>query len=145
MRPPKKRRGRKSTRRARIVQGYLERKPRKLLESQYEVIESLLPHRSGVYSLYDRGELYYIGIARNLMTRLWHHTKDKHARKWDAFSLYASKSWKQIGTHEALFLRIAKPPGNGQVPSLGGGAEDLTGELRQHARDVHQLLKSQRL
>ena len=140
--PSRGKRGRRRGRKAPTVQGYLERKPRELLESQYEEILSALPHNRGVYALYKGERLYYIGIARHLTGRVWTHTKNQHAKKWDIFSLYSCKSLDQIKMLEALFLRITKPPGNGQVPSLSAGAVDLTRELRERNRILRDLLYS---
>jgi len=137
-----KKRGRKSTRAAKLVDGYLERKPRKLLESQFEEIEGVLPYQRGVYALYDHGELYYVGIARTrLAGRVRHHTRDKHSKKWNAFSIYACKSTQAIEALEQLFLRIARPSGNSQIRSLR--SPDLTRKLHQRARELRKLLKSQ--
>ena len=123
-------RGRRKRRAARLVQGYLERKRRRLLDSRFEELESVLPHQRGVYALYKGDRLYYIGIARrNLAGRIRHHTNDKHAKRWDKFSLYVCKSVKTIAALEKLFLRIAKPPGNGQIGRLR--SPDLTDDLRQ--------------
>jgi hypothetical protein len=44
-------------------------------------------------------------------------------------SLYVCKSLKTIAALEKLFLRIAKPPGNGQIGRMR--SPDLTDELRQ--------------
>lgn len=138
----KRKRGRRRGRKAPTVKGYLERKPRGLLEAQYSEIEGVLPHNRGVYALYNDDKLYYIGIARHLTGRVWSHTKNKHAKKWNIFSLYSCKSLDQIKMLEALFLRITKPPGNGQVPSLSAGAVDLTKELRKRNLSLRELLHS---
>lgn len=141
---PKKKRGRRTMRRPRgIVKGYLEHKSRALFESKYDELEKSLPYKRGVYALYKGGNLYYVGIApNNLMHRLWRHTRDRHARKWDAFSMYSCKSLKQIGFLEALLVRIARPPGNNQDPSLGGGAENLDRELRRRNQEARLLYQS---
>lgn len=108
----------------------MERKRRRLLDSRFDELEGVLPHQRGVYALYRGDRLYFIGIARrNLAGRIRHHTRDKHAKKWDKFSLYVCKSVKIIAALEKLFLRIAKPPGNGQIGRLR--SPDLTDDLRQ--------------
>lgn len=108
----------------------MEPNRRRLVDSRFEEVHSVLLHHRGVYAL-DKGDwLYYIGIAgRNLAGRIRHHTRDKHAKKWGKFSLYICKSVKTIAALEKLFLRIAKPPGNGQIGRLR--SPDLTDDLRQ--------------
>ena len=133
----KRRRGRQ----ARLVQGYLERKRGKLLDSRYPMIEQILPHNKGVYALYKGDNLYYLGIAKhNLVGRVRNHLVDKHRNKWDNFSLYVCKSVKTIAALEKLFLRIAKPPGNGQIGRLK--SPNLTDDLRRtlHADTDKELL-----
>jgi len=127
----KRRRGRQ----ARLVQGYLERKRRKLIDSRFALIEQVLPHNKGVYALYKGDNLYYLGIAKhNLVGRVRNHLGDKHRHKWDNFSLYVCKSVKTIAALEKLFLRIAKPPGNGQIGRLK--SPNLTDDLRRTLHSV---------
>ena len=114
--PPKRRRGRT----AKIIEGYLERKRRILLEKHYTDLKDILPHHRGIYALYRGDKLYYIGIARNVAGRLRGHLKDRHSRKWDYFSLYICRSLQTIRTLEKLFLRIARPQGNSQRGRVGG-------------------------
>jgi hypothetical protein len=64
-----------------------------------------------------------------LVGRLRNHLNDKHRHKWDSFSLYVCKSVKTIAALEKLFLRIAKPPGNGQIGRLK--SPNLTEDLRR--------------
>jgi len=114
--PSKRRRGRT----AKIIEGYLERKRRILLEKHYTDLKDILPHHRGIYALYRGDKLYYIGIARNVAGRLRGHLKDRHSRKWDYFSLYVCRSLQTIRTLEKLFLRIARPQGNSQRGRVGG-------------------------
>lgn len=114
--PSKRRRGRT----AKIIEGYLERKRRILLEKHYTDLKDILPHHRGIYALYRGDKLYYIGIARNVAGRLRGHLKDRHSRKWDYFSLYICRSLQTIRTLEKLFLRIARPQGNSQRGRVGG-------------------------
>jgi excinuclease UvrABC nuclease subunit len=65
-----------------------------------------------VYALYRRGKLYYVGLASNLRNRLKAHLKDRHARRWDRFSLYLTESDHHLRELEALVVRVVRPPGN---------------------------------
>ena len=136
--PFKRRRGRT----ARIIEGYLERKRRALLEKHYGDLKEILPHHRGIYALYRGDRLYYIGIAQNVAGRLRGHLKDKHSRKWDYFSLYACRSLQTIRTLEKLFLRIARPEGNSQRGRVGG--TNLTERLSNNLHlKQDKLLQSQ--
>jgi len=127
------RKGRRRRHVARLIQGYLERKRVNVLSDHFKEINNILPHHKGVYALYDHDKLYYVGIARrNLARRILGHTRDRHRNKWNRFSLYVCKSVKTIAALEKLFLRIAKPPGNGQIGRLRSRnlKHDLEKELR---------------
>lgn len=41
--------------------------------------------KSGVYALYKGESLFYVGLAKNLRSRLHHHLKDRHAEEWNRF------------------------------------------------------------
>jgi hypothetical protein len=134
-------RKRRPGRQARLVQGYLERKRKQLLYTHCAEIQQILPHNKGVYALYKGNNLYYLGIAKhNLVGRVRNHLVDKHHHKWDNFSLYVCKSVKTIAALEKLFLRVAKPPGNGQIGRLK--SPNLTDDLRRtlHAVTDEELM-----
>ncbi len=53
-----------------LVCQYLENISRKALEKYQEVIRKYVRSRNGVYALYRRNKLYYVGLASNLRSRL---------------------------------------------------------------------------
>ncbi len=71
--------------RAQLVCQHLENISREALERNPEVIYQYVRSRQGVYALYRRGKLYYVGLATNLRNRLKHHLKDRHGHSWDRF------------------------------------------------------------
>src|SRR2546425_7734360 len=71
-----------------LVIQHLERISGRLLEDAPRCIRQLIRRRCGVYALYRRGKLYYVGLAGNLMGRIEHHLKDRHKGTWDTFSVY---------------------------------------------------------
>jgi len=109
----KKKRGTRS-----IIQGHLERVGSAVFERYLEEITDLIAGNQGVYALYRRQKLYYIGLANNLKGRIRHHLKDKHSGKWDRFSLYVIRKENHIREVEALLVRIAGPAGNSQKGRL---------------------------
>ena len=67
---------------------------------------------SGIYFLYKRNTLYYIGLAKNLYWRLLGHTKNKNKGKWDSFAIFRVGRVRYLKDIESLLLRAAGPPGN---------------------------------
>jgi hypothetical protein len=74
-----------------LVCQHLENISRQALEKYQHIIKQYVRYRHGVYALYRRDKLYYVGLASNLRTRLGHHLKDRHGQSWDRFSVYADR------------------------------------------------------
>jgi predicted GIY-YIG superfamily endonuclease len=115
---------------------YLENVSRKLLEEHGEIIRKYVRNRHGVYALYNKNELYYVGLASNLRTRLKHHLKDRHANTWDNFSIYLTIGDQHLRELEALLHRIAMPNGNRQKGKFRY-AQDLTRTFRDDLKAYH--------
>ena len=62
----------------RLVTGQLEKVSWSVLEDYRDVIRDMIRGKSGIYALYNRDKLYYVGLATNLMGRLNQHLKDRH-------------------------------------------------------------------
>ena len=101
-----------------IIQEHLEKVGSGVFERFQDAITSLVAGNQGVYALYRRQKLYYIGLASDLRGRINHHLKDKHKGKWDRFSLYIIRKEDHIREVEALLVRIAGPAGNSQKGKL---------------------------
>jgi hypothetical protein len=72
-----------------LVSQHLENISRQALEKYQNIIRRYVRRRQGVYALYRRKKLYYVGLASNLRSpRLVHHLKDHHGDSWDRFSVY---------------------------------------------------------
>ena len=99
-------------RRAQLVCQHLENVSGRLLEDYPSIFRDFVRGRHGVYALYRRGRLYYVGLATNLRQRLNQHLRDRHAGKWDAFDLYLTIGDRHLREIESLLLRISKPRGN---------------------------------
>ena len=95
-----------------LVIGQLEDISWDVLEEHQVIIKEMIKGKSGIYALYQRDKLYYVGLASNLMKRLKDHLKDRHNRKWNRFSVYLTKNDEHMKELESLFLRIMKPAGN---------------------------------
>jgi hypothetical protein len=106
-----KRRKRKHSSRP-IVSGYLEKVSANIFDSFKEEIISVIAGHQGVYALYRKNKLYYVGLATDLKSRISHHLLDRHQGKWTHFSLYIIRRAEHTRELESLLLRIADPSGN---------------------------------
>lgn len=113
-----------------LVGGFLERISVTAFDKFYSEITKLVELQHGVYALYRNDRLYYVGLAGNLRRRIKQHLRDKHAGRWNRFSLYLVRKVDHIKEIEALLLRIADPTGNKQSGLLRG-ATNLDRKLRK--------------
>jgi len=95
-----------------LVAEYLENIHGDVLKDYPQVVREYVKGRHGVYALFKGERLYYVGLASNLSGRLKHHLKNRHAGRWDRFSIYITTDQEYMKDLESLFLRIAKPSGN---------------------------------
>jgi hypothetical protein len=119
-----------------------QRLPADLLEEPTfkEGLKTIMRGYAGVYALYSRDRLYYVGLATNLYWRLWGHTRNRHKRKWDSFAIYRVDRVRYLKDIETLLLRVAAPPGNAVSGNVQRDA-DLTRVLRRIHRDQTRRLK----
>ncbi|MFH0911810.1 MAG: GIY-YIG nuclease family protein, partial [Planctomycetota bacterium] len=125
----------KAKKRPPLVQGLLEQVSSKVFWKFSDQITDLVKKRHGVYALYKGNRLYYVGLATNLRNRVKSHLRDKHAGKWDKFSIYLVRHEDHIKELESLILRIAVPKGNATKGRLAH-AEDLRKKLRCQIRII---------
>jgi len=98
-----------------LVCQHLEKISRKLIEDYPQVIREYVRGRHGIYALYRKNHLYYVGLASNLPFRLKHHLRDRHGHTWDRFSIYLTISDAHLRELESLVLKISSPKGNIQA------------------------------
>jgi hypothetical protein len=95
-----------------LVVEHLEGISRTAIKRYPEFITEFARGKSGVYALYKGKDLYYVGLAKNLRSRLHGHVHDRHADAWDHFSIYLTQGDEHLKELESLVLRIASPKGN---------------------------------
>jgi len=138
----------KKKRRARpIVVGHLEKISSGVFERYPEQITGLTEGTQGVYALYRRQKLYYIGLASDLKRRIKWHLKDKHKGKWDRFSLYIIRKTDHIREVESVVVRIAEPSGNQQRGRLRGSknlVRKLDAAIKERQKEERENLFGQR-
>ena len=134
----------KSTARGSLLKGVLERIQKESFEVIADAIEKTMKGESGIYALYKKDRLYYVGLARNLKGRVKKHTRDRHAKKWDNFSIYTIKQAKYLGDVETIILRIGKPQGNkqsGRIRNIRALQKILDKEVKKKARDAKKEVR----
>lgn len=117
-----------------LVLGHLEGVSWRILETYPGAIREMIRGQSGVYALYKGDNLYYVGLATNLMARLARHLKDRHRGSWNRFSVYLTVRDEHMKELESLLLRIATPPGNKQSGKFAK-SENLLTALQRTMRD----------
>ena len=124
-------------RRNQLVCQHLENISRDALEKYQAIIRSYVRNRQGVYALYRRNKLYYVGLAGSLQSRLAMHLRDRHAESWDRFSVYLTIGDSHLKELESLILRVVKPSGNKQKGKFAK-SEDIRRRLQRDFRDYHR-------
>ena len=119
-----------------LVSQHLENIGRDALEKYQNVVRRYVRRRQGVYALYRRNKLYYIGLASNLRSRLAHHLRDRHKESWDRFSVYLTIGDSHLKELESLILRVVKPKGNKQKGKFLK-SEDIR---KRFAKDIRSRL-----
>ena len=107
----------------------------RVLEDYPIIVRGMIRGQSGVYALYKRGKLYYVGLASDLMVRLKQHLKDRHNGCWDRFSVFLTWHDEHLKELESLLLRIVSPEGNRQVGKFASSL-DLRQQLAKQMREA---------
>ncbi len=120
-----------------LVTQHLENISREGLERYQSILYAYLKNRQGIYALFRRGKLYYVGLASNLRGRLRAHLRDKHAASWDRFSVYLTIGDDHMKELESLLLRIVRPAGN-KVAGKFAKSENLLPRLKRDLQRLHE-------
>jgi hypothetical protein len=146
MKPGKRRRrrGRGASGKGALIKGMSRRLPRGLLDDEEfrRELEDLLQGYSGIYALYDRGNLYYVGLTEDLFRRLRSHGKRLHRKRWDSFTVFRIQRVRYLKDIETLIHHLVDCPGNkvrGQVPRDADLSRILRRVLSQREREIRQL------
>lgn len=137
-------RQRRTRRREALVHSHLERVSRDLLETHPDVVREFIGRNAGIYALYKRDRLYYVGLATGLSWRLRSHKRNRHGNAWDRFSIYLTMKDQHLREIESLILQIARPKGN-KVGGRPAGSRDMrrliAAAIRQKQKtDISSLL-----
>jgi len=68
-----------------IVTGYLEKVSSAIFDRYRKAITDMTMGQQGLYALYRKNKLYYLGLAGNLRNRVSHHLEDRHQQMAGGF------------------------------------------------------------
>jgi hypothetical protein len=124
-----------------LIKGMSGRLPLQILESPIfkTELKALMRRYAGIYALYKKKRLYYVGLTTDLYWRIWHHTKDRLAGKWDHFIIFRIHRVRYLKDIETLISRLTDAPGNrvkGKVPKDA----DLMRVLRAVVREQQHVI-----
>ena len=123
---PKKKKGN-------LIKHYLQEVKSTSFDAIGREIKKILKEQPGIYALYKEEKLWYVGLATNLKNRIPWHLKDRHAKKWDNFSIFIVRNGKYLRDLERTVIQIAKPKGNKILKKKRDTY--LTRELRQLVKE----------
>jgi hypothetical protein len=125
-----------------LVCQHLENISGDVLEDYQDIIREYVSRRQGVYALYHDDDLYYVGLASDLSSRLKAHLSDKHAGQWNRFSVNLTIGDKHLRELETLILHVVKPrPQGNSKTGRFARSEDLRARL---GRDIKERDREKR-
>ena len=142
-----KRRSKKRSNKGALIKGMSKRLPADLLNehSFKQGLDEIMRGYAGVYALYKKKKLYYVGLATNLYWRIRGHTRNKHRGKWDSFAIFRINRVRYLKDIETLLLRVAVPRGNAVSGHVHRDA-DLTRVLQRiqfdHMRRMRRIRRA---
>lgn len=131
-----------------LIKGMIEKVPASSFGVLRKELKGILKGKSGIYALYKGDKVFYVGLAKELYWRTFHHLeRDRMANRWDSFSVFIIKRIKYLKDLETLVLRISKPKGNrvkGKLPEHNLLRENLRKRAKHLKDEVHSIEKALR-
>jgi hypothetical protein len=133
---------RKSTK-GRLIKGMTKKLPASLFENPFfePALKKVMKKFSGIYVLYKGGELYYVGLTKDLYRRMNGHRKDRHRHRWDTFKIFRIRNVNYLKDMETLILQIHPTVGNRQMGRLSS-KYNLTLPFRSALKQLKQDIDS---
>ena len=139
----------KKTTKGALIKGMTKKLPHEILKNSVfkEGLKETMKGYSGIYALYRKENVYYVGLTTNLFGRIKRHLEDHHAGKWDSFVIFRIKRIKYLKDIETLITHLVKLPGNkvkGKVPRDADINRILQLILKEHSKDMKGIAKALR-
>lgn len=123
--------------------------PSEILESPLFArrLREIMRGYAGIYALYRRQRLYYIGLTTNLFDRIKWHLKDRHGGKWDRFIIFRIQRVRYLKDIETLIHQLVDTRGNkvkGKVPRDADLNRILREVLSEHEKAIRGIRRALR-
>ena len=147
--PKKGGKKRKRTTKGALIKGMTKRLPSDILENAVfrRRLRQIMRGYSGIYALYRKGKLYYVGLTGDLFGRIKWHLKDRLKGKWDSFIIFRIKHVGFLKDIETLITHLVDVPGNrqkGRVPRDADINRILRDILREHTKEMREIERALR-
>ena len=143
----KKRKRPQRSKKGALIKGMSKRLPSEILDNPIfrTRLKEIMRGYAGIYALYRKDKLYYVGLTRNLFGRINWHLRDRHAGRWDRFIIFRIKRVNYLKDIETLLTHLVDTKGNrakGKVPRDADIGRVLKDILRQHKREIRGIEKA---
>jgi predicted GIY-YIG superfamily endonuclease len=143
----KKRKRPQRSKKGALIKGMSKRLPSEILDNPIfrTRLKEIMKGYAGIYALYRKDKLYYVGLTRNLFGRINWHLRDRHAGRWDRFIIFRIKRVNYLKDIETLLTHLVDTKGNrtkGKVPRDADIGRVLKDILRQHKREIRGIEKA---
>jgi len=140
---------RRKTKKGALIKGMTRKLPSMILGNPVfkKRLKEIMKGYSGIYALYRKDRIYYVGLTIDLFRRISWHLRDRHARRWDSFVIFRIKRVDYLKDIETLITHLVKVPGShlkGRVPRDADINRVLKEILRQHAKEITKIKKALR-
>jgi hypothetical protein len=137
---------RKSSTKGALIKGVSRMLPIEVIDSKIfeEDLPKLMRRYAGVYILYDKKKVHYVGLSKNLLSRLKNHLKDKHKGRWDRFTVFRIAAVQYLKDLETLLQYVTLPAGNvveGKLPKDANFNKILMDVLKEQGELINKLKK----
>ena len=133
-----------------LIKGMTKRLPIEILNNEIfqKRLKEIMKGYAGIYAMYRKDKLYYVGLTKNLFGRLkTHRIRDRHAGKWDEFIIFRIKKVNYLKDIETLLTHLVNVKGNrvkGKVPQDGDINRVLSEILSEHKKEIKGIEKALR-
>ena len=133
-----------------LIKGMTKRLPIEILNNEIfqKRLKEIMKGYAGIYAMYRKDKLYYVGLTKNLFGRLkTHRIRDRHAGKWDEFIIFRIKKVNYLKDIETLLTHLVNVKGNrvkGKVPQDGDINRVLSEILSEHKKKSRGIEKALR-
>jgi len=139
----------KKTTKGALIKGMSKKLPYSILGNPVfkKRLKEIMKGYSGIYALYRKDRLYYVGLTTDLFGRINWHLKDRHAGKWDSFVIFRIKRVDYLRDIETLITHLVKVPGarvKGKVPRDADINRILKEIFRDHSKEMKEIERALR-